>query len=69
MRSGTENRKKEAGTLGGCEGVHGVDWVTGQRTGKRRRAPAGAVRGQRTLGDRVPRILITTFFLSWSTAT
>lgn len=53
MRGGTENRKKEAGTLGGCEGVHGVGWVTGQRT----------------LGDRVPRILITTFFLSWSTAT
>lgn len=25
--------------------------------------------GQHTLGDRVPRILITTFFLSWSTAT
>ena len=52
----------------------------GLRTGRRRWAassqprgcegpgPGGAA-GRRTLGDRVPRMLITTFFVSWSTAT
>ena len=54
MRRGAESREKEVGAPPrGCEGARG----------------AGGVTGRRTLGDSVPRILITTFFLSWSTAT
>lgn len=50
----------------------------GEERAEARKAEAGAPwgpmgqaggTGRRTLGDRVPRILITTFFLSWSTAT
>ena len=49
-----EDRKREAASLWG-QGGSPQGWAGSHR--------------QLTLGDRVPRILITTFFLSWSTAT